>query len=283
MLIKSILLIPILFLSACIGVMNNNERKQNAIHISEKHSWISQSIKTDHFVIQAFLPTNLHHADTLNIYLEGDGLSWIKSTTPSDNPTPINPVALKLALLDTNSAVYLARPCQYVQKGHSKNCSQKYWTSHRFSIEVVESTQQAIDELKIKFGASKLILIGYSGGGTVAALVAARRSDVIKLVTVAGNLDHAYWTNKRHLSPLSGSLNSADFWMELQIIPQQHYVGSQDYIIDESVVRSYAGQFKIRDNIKISVLQDFDHQCCWESIWPSIVKSHFGNSKSKNP
>jgi hypothetical protein len=44
----------------------------------------------------------------------------------------------------------------------------------------------------------------------VASLVAARRHDVVRLVTVAGNLDHLAWTTLHGVSPLTGSLNPAD-------------------------------------------------------------------------
>ncbi len=272
-----------LLVSACASIPNQTERTQNATHIAKMHGWINQSIETHPFVLQAFLPSKLNKVDTLSIYLEGDGLAWIKPTIPSENPTPNNPLGLKLALLDKNAAVYLARPCQYIAENQSKNCPQKYWTSHRFSPEVIASTNQAIEQLKHKFGAKTLILIGYSGGGAVAALVAASRSDVIKLITIAGNLDHAYWTNQRRLLPLSGSLNPADAWHDLQSIQQQHYVGAKDNIIDEGVVRSYASKFKISDNLNISVLPRFDHHCCWESIWPDLVENHFGNPTATKP
>jgi hypothetical protein len=277
---KSIVLLLMLLVGACTSIPSQKERNQTALHIANQHGWEKLPINTDQFVLQSFLPSIPNKVDTLTIYLEGDGLAWIKSTIPSVNPTPNNPLALKLAVLDVKPAAYLARPCQYVTENQSKNCTQKYWTSHRFSSEVIESTDQAIGQIKQKFGAQKLILVGYSGGGAVAALVAAKRDDVIKLVTVAGNLDHVCWTNQRHLLPLSGSLNPVDAWMDLQKIPQQHYVGGRDSIIDESIIRSYARQFKISDNLNISVLPNFDHHCCWESIWPDLVDSHFRNPKA---
>lgn len=281
--IKAILIFALIMFNACASMPSHFERTQNAIHIAEKHRWIKDAIETEQFVLQAFLPTNFHYVDTLSIYLEGDGFAWVKASIPSENPTPINPLALKLALIDKNPAVYLARPCQYVTDTHSKNCSQKYWTSHRFSYEVILSTNQAIDQLKQKFSAKHLILIGHSGGGAVAALVAAKRDDVIKLVTVAGNLDHTYWTSQRRLLPLSGSLNPADAWVDLQHIPQQHYVGEKDNIVDENVVQSYTSKFKLTNNIAVTVIPNFGHHCCWESIWPSLVESRFGNLNAKIP
>lgn len=270
-------------LLACTSNTSQQMRHTLAQRLTAQLGWSKVALETDHFTLQAFMPNVLRQADVLTIYIEGDGLAWRSANSPSTNPTPSNPLALKLALLDTGPAAYLARPCQYIEQHQSKNCVQKYWTSHRFSAEVIVSSNQAIDQIKAKFGAQKLILVGYSGGAAIAVLAAAKRGDVVKLVTVAGNLNHALWTKQRHLSPLSGSLNPADAWMDVQKIPQQHYVGGQDTIINESIVRSYARQFKISDNLNISVLPSFDHHCCWESIWPSLVDNHFGNPKAMNP
>ena len=264
-------------LLACTSNPSQQMRYTLAQRLTDQHGWSKVALETDYFTLQTFMPNAISKTDALTIYIEGDGLAWRSAYSPSINPTPVNPLALKLALLDTNPAAYLARPCQYVEENQSKNCIPKYWTSHRFSAEVIASTNQAMDLIKSKFGAQKLTLVGYSGGGAVAALVAAKRSDVIKLITVAGNLDHAYWTKQQHLSPLSGSLNAADVWMDLQKIPQRHYVGDQDSTIGKDIAQSYASQFIINKQPSITVIPNFDHHCCWESIWPSIVNTDFGD------
>ncbi|WP_414683398.1 lipase family protein, partial [Methylophaga sp. UBA5088] len=144
----------------------------------------------------------------LTIYIEGDGLAWLNRRKISSDPTPVDPLVLKLAVHD-KQAVYLARPCQYVK---SDRCDKKLWTSARFSTEVVESMNQAVTELKNQFQASSLRLIGYSGGGAIATLLAAERNDVDQLVTVTGNLDTTAWTEMQHISALTDSLNPADAW-----------------------------------------------------------------------
>ena len=57
---------------------------------------------------------------------------------------------------------------------------------------VVRVSKQAIDTLKQQFQSEEIVLVGYSGGGAIAALVAARRADVADLISVAGNLDIGY-------------------------------------------------------------------------------------------
>ncbi len=238
--------------------------------------WQRTIIATETFNIAAFRPTNLPHATTLKIYIEGDGLAWLDSSTPSADPTPRTPLALKLALRDPErNAVYLARPCQFLQDDQRRNCQQRYWTSHRFAPEVIAASNTAIDVLKTESGASHLILIGYSGGGAVAALVAAQRHDVTALVTIAGNLDHTAWTSGHHISPLSGSLNPADATSRLQHIPQHHYVGQNDTNISADIALGYAARFKAPTPI-VTVLPGFTHTCCWEEIWPRLVKTEFG-------
>jgi hypothetical protein len=68
-------------------------------------------------------------------------------------------------------------------------------------LSVISASNQAVDALKQRYGAQEIVLVGYSGGGAVAALVAARRTDVVRLVTVAGNLDHLAWTHLHSVPP----------------------------------------------------------------------------------
>jgi len=246
-----------------------------AEQLATKAGWARTTLETSTFTLASFAPRTQVTTDTLTVYIEGDGFAWINASTPSMDPTPRDPLALKLALLDqTGTAVYLARPCQFVQKNEQRNCNTRYWTSHRFAVEVIESSNAAIDQLKREAGARHLKLVGYSGGGAVAALVAAHRTDVVALITVAGNLDHAAWTSMHKITPLSGSLNAADASARLQSIPQRHYVGQKDTIIGEGVARSYVARFG-SPGPAIIVMPDFDHHCCWTAAWPSLVAKNF--------
>jgi pimeloyl-ACP methyl ester carboxylesterase len=218
------------------------------------------------FDLVSFAPEKQKHADTLVIYIEGDGFAWRNRRTPSRNPTPKTPVALELAMkhnVENEAAVYLARPCQYIELKTQPACETKYWTSHRFAPEVIQSTDAAINQLKEKHNAAQIKLVGYSGGGAVAALVAAKRDDVIELVTIAGNLDIEAWAGHHDISPLSGSLNPADFWQNLADIPQTHYVGEDDKIVPPSIAQSYSSAFPNNKKPKIIAVKDANHQCCW--------------------
>jgi hypothetical protein len=88
----------------------------------------------------------IHKNQIINIYIEGDGRSWIDRDTISSNPTPTVPFALNLANLDKdNNVIYLARPCQYA---FNQKCNESVWTSHQFSKPVLMSYMEVLDAIK---------------------------------------------------------------------------------------------------------------------------------------
>ena len=195
----------------------------------------------------------------LTVYIEGDGLAWNAfGTAPSPDPTPRDPVALRLMAVDpAPNRLYLARPCQYLNTTALSRCSYLYWTSHRFAEEV---------------GASRVRLVGYSGGGALAALVAPRLSGAVELVTIAAPLDHADWTRTMRISPMTGSLNPADLGPRLAGVSQTHFVSPRDVIVPESVTRSYlAALGPDAGNARIVRVKDVDHWCCWPDVWPRLL------------
>ena len=253
-------------------MLSPEQRRTASEKFATDAGWQREVLDAGEFVLAAFIPPTLKQADTLTVYIEGDGMAWVDAHTPSFNPTPRDPIALQLALRDTSGhAVYLARPCQYVTGTDQHNCENKYWTSHRFAPEVITASNQAIDQLKQRYRAKKLVLVGYSGGGAVAALVAARRHDVVRLVTVAGNLDIAVWAAQKHISPLTGSLNPADAWAALVNISQLHFVGGADKVMGAEFAQSYRARFPVGQQPQVFVIPEFDHHCCWARDWPSLA------------
>ncbi|WP_341304868.1 alpha/beta fold hydrolase [Pseudomonas sp. TMP25] len=265
-------LLLVLLLSACTAE-RLKERRAASVAIASEAGWQRMRLDAGAFVLTAFAPPTLKQVTTLTVYIEGDGLAWISASTPSQDPTPLNPLGLKLALRDpSGAAVYLARPCQFVAGPDKRGCQQKYWTNQRFAPEVITASLNAIEQLKQRYGAERLVLVGYSGGSAVASLVAARRQDIQRLITVAGNLDHQTWTQEKRLSPLKGSLNPADAWENLQSVPQTHFVGGQDTIIGPSISRAYAARFPPTAPLTIKLIPTFDHHCCWAERWPNLLQ-----------
>ena len=260
----------LLLLAACTTVQAPHARQAQADALAVAMGWQASRIPAGPFELVAYAPRIIQPAGTLSVYIEGDGFAWVSGSTPSADPTPREPIALKLALAHpAGNAAYLARPCQYVDAERS-GCAQHYWTRGRFAPEAIEAADLALDALKIRFGARQLVLVGYSGGGAVAVLLAARRDDVVQLVTVAGVLDHREWTAHHGVEALSGSLNAADVAERLARLPQIHFVGGKDRVIPPELAQRWPRPFAGLGNANLRIIPGFDHLCCWAEQWPSL-------------
>lgn len=257
-------------LVACSMVASPAQRVAHADQLAQARAWQAVRLDTGPMALVAYLPRHIQASDQLTIYIEGDGLAWMSPSQPSADPTPREPMGLQLALAQPwGNAAYLARPCQYVDAEQS-GCPPAYWTEQRFAPPVVSAADQAVDQLKQRFAARELTLVGYSGGGTVAALLAARRSDVVRLITVAGNLDPSAWTAYHRLKPLTGSLSPVDVIAPLQNIPQLHLVGGQDNNVPPSLAEGFARRFNPPLAPGVQIIPQFDHHCCWVAQWPAL-------------
>ncbi|MDO9619727.1 MAG: alpha/beta hydrolase [Pseudomonas sp.] len=205
-------------------------------------------------------------SQTLTLYIEGDGAPWPSVYRPPQDPTPIRPLALLLAERDTAVAVaYLGRPCQYLNSSELRQCSPLYWSERRFSAEVLQAMDRALSELKQQAGAERLRLVGYSGGGVLATLLAQRRDDVELLVTLAAPLALNEWTRRLQLSPLHGSLDPLDG--PRQRARALHFSGAMDQVVPTAVVEYYVA----RHGGRLEQLPGFDHACCWLHHWPELL------------
>jgi dienelactone hydrolase len=197
---------------------------------------------TDSFDLKGYIRIS-RPGDPVSVYIEGDGQAYISRSRPSRNPTPRNPLALQLALQDDSANVaYIARPCQFRDFDEAPLCAVKYWTTHRFSPEVVQATDTAVNIIARTSNTDAIHLTGYSGGGAVAILVTARRSDVKSLRTVAGYIDHKYLNEVRRVSPLAGSLDPMEVAVLSKQIPQIHYYGTDDEVIPAFVSQRYVSR-----------------------------------------
>jgi len=269
--ISNLAFLAALVLVACASVPTPIARTQAAIELAHARDWGVRRIGTGQFDLLAIYSDPVKSSARLTIYIEGDGFAWQTGQTPSQDPTPINPLALKLALAHPNgNAAYLARPCQYVG-GTQAKCNQRYWTFARFAPEIVESMNKGVSQLKASFRAQSLTLVGYSGGAAIAALIAARRDDVAELITVAGNLDHTAWTHYHNLLPLAGSSNAADVSAKLIGIKQRHFLGGQDTIIPPVLAKLWPPELRGVQDANLRIIDGFDHACCWEENWAVLV------------
>ena len=247
--------------------------REEAERIARPGRLSAHRIDAGKFILASYQRVSPGRGDTLVVYIEGDGLAWLNRAHPSDDPTPADPVALRLAAADDAPAVlYLARPCQYVTGAEARNCEPKYWTTARFAVEVVDAADRAVDLVKAAVGKSKVELIGYSGGGVLATLLAARRGDVVRVITVAANLDLGFWTAYHDVTPLFESLKPTDFVDTLGRVPQVMLVGGRDEVVPPSVISHYRETLPVSAPVAVISITDFSHSCCWAEAWPKLVR-----------
>ncbi|MDO8925492.1 MAG: dienelactone hydrolase family protein [Sideroxyarcus sp.] len=201
----------------------------------------------------------------LHVYLEGDGTPWARKRVAASDPTPRTPLMLELMALDPVPSLYLGRPC-YHGLNNAKACTPDLWTNRRYSEAVVASMSAALDRLTVDYQA--LVLMGYSGGGTLAMLLAERQPKTKALISVAANLDTERWTELHKQQPLSGSLNPATRIPLPLRITQMHYAGGKDDNVPPSLVHDAISQ---QQGATFKVYPNQDHSCCWRDVWPEIL------------
>lgn len=116
---------------------------------------------------------------------------------------------------------------------------------------------------------TEVALIGYSGGGVLAWLIAERIPEVTQLITIAANLDIDAWTQFHQYSPLSGSLNPALRAPLPQRILQLHLTGKQDRISPASLAKTVIATEDRHARVRALPA---NHRCCWEEFWPSVLR-----------
>jgi len=253
--------------SGCITTALSADKGVNCIAKSAKFE--KAFLTTKYFTLTAFYRFT-KPGEPINIYIEGDGNAWLSRARLSNNPTPRNFLVLKLASIDKNANVtYLVRPGQYTEK--PLRVDPCYWSDKRFSEEVITSMNEAISELARLAQADKINLIGYSGGGAVAVLVAARRADVASLRTIAGNLDIEAVNKYHNVSQFSYSINPIDFAQKIKNLPQRHFIGSKDTIVPSFIAESFVKHAGDKDSSRITVVEGATHTKGWIACWKELL------------
>lgn len=208
---------------------------------------------------------------TVSVYVEGDGRAW-RGRRPPRDPTSSDPMGLQLAALDPAPAVlWIGRPCMYQEDAMA--CGSRWWTSHRYAREVVDAL---LGVVRRRVAAGRpLSLLGHSGGGALATLMAARALTVPalrieSLVTVAAPLDLAGWTDLFRLSPLTGSLNPVRASERLAELPQRHLAGGRDEVVPVAVVERFVRALPVPNRAQLEVYAQHAHRCCWREHWPQL-------------
>ncbi len=233
-------------------------------------------------------PQNLTRSDgvlassaILSIYIEGDGAAWRDRTQPPSDPTPSDGLGARLAQADLGSwVVYLGRPCQYLTAKERAECDPQWWQGARYGDTVITLMQNAITSAieRIEIDRQTQLanppplqvrLIGYSGGGVLATLMAQERPEVQCLITVAAPLDLTAWTAGHGVSPLAQSRNPAQLG-QLRDVPQTHWYGQNDRVVPPQALGSYPWR-QLGGRSHVHVLPQYDHRAPWADHWPALL------------
>lgn len=208
------------------------------------------------------------------IYIEGDGKAFRGTFEPSGDPTPENPVGLRLFLADgSGTAAYLGRPCMW---GRTAVCRDRgIWTTKRFTQPVVELYTEEVARLS---RGGPVELVGYSGGAFLALQVAARLPNVTSVRTVAGNVDPAE-VNRIHGVSAMEVVGWPEGGGRLHEVPQVHFVGSADKVVVGEVVRHYLAEVKPLCAKVVTV--EASHGEGWVEKWPELVREESGCDRTQ--
>ncbi len=269
-----ILLLFVVCSSACVPQLEQMSVAEVDL-LSHEHGYIHRIIAVENFsllTVSSEVPP-VSHGKVLRVYIEGDGLAWRTRRHLAAHPTPVNPLALRLMLVDPSpDKLYIARPCQFVQTDF---CHPRFWSTDRYHADVIAAVAEVLMRHKQAHGYAQVELVGYSGGASVALLLASVYGEVLSVLsvrTVSGNLDPTEFCKLHHVTPLSGSLNPVDFPDALQSIPQLHFVGSKDTVVPVDIFYSYLKHFSESQLIKLEVVPDVGHHNGWVDQWLRLVQ-----------
>jgi dienelactone hydrolase len=203
-------------------------------------------------------------AGPLVIFLEGDGQLRTTSLEPFVDTTPKHPIALELALHTPARVAYIVRPCH--ADGRDAKCDLEQWRTARYSSDVVDSLVASVREASRMANAREVELVGYSGGGTLAVLVAERLDNVARVITIAANLDTDAWASLHGYPALSRSLNPA-VSERPHVWPELHLFGTEDEVVPRVTTSKY---FERRADAQQRAIEGVDHTCCWVQRWPDL-------------
>ena len=270
--------IGIVLMAGCSSLAVLGDRSRFAGDIADKAGFSREYIKIDDFTLLTCKKIT-RPGGRVRIYIEGDGNAWQTKRRLSDDPTPRRPVALYLAIEDpSDNVVYIARPGQFSQNG-SVSCDPVYWSSKRFSPEVVDVFNEAINKVKADAGAPDIELIGYSGGGAIVILSAARRNDVSAIYTVAGNLSSRALCSYHSVSQLDGSTDPLDVALKVAEIPQRHFVSANDDTVPVFIAESFAEKIGDQGHESVTVVAGTTHTAGWRKAWSSLINTPLYKNK----
>ncbi len=262
----ALLMFVIFFLPSCIAsFMSNSLLLENAV---DKYGFEKKLVRGGLFDLTTFQKIRDVN-QPYNIYIEGDGASFTFKQVSSD-PTPRDLMMLRLVIEDSRpNVIYIARPCQFTKLETQMHCQKIYWSDKRMSTEIIDSINEVIK--KIAGDKSPINLIGFSGGGGVATLLAQQNKNVQSIITISGNLDHEAFNKFHRTRPMIGSLNPINIAKKINNIPQLHLAGGRDTIVRPFIAEDYVTASGNNKCVKYTIYPNATHTTGWHQPWKEII------------
>ena len=118
----------------------------------------------------------------------------------------------------------------------------------------------------------EVLLIGFSGGGTIAVLLAEQLPGVRGVITVAANLDVTGWTELHGYTPLV--VDEVVQTLKRLPVRQLHLFGGRDEVVPPQLFRRLGTELGSSE-VRFCEVPDFSHTCCWHREWSARL-SEFG-------
>lgn len=259
-------------LSGCTG-FNKKLKNEQANHIAGKVNLFKQGYQTEHFPMAVYDRVYTDDIEaTVYIGSLSRGIVNINEVRP--DPTPHDPIGLRLAAKDkSKNLLYIGPPCAYLTDHALKYCDKKYFTTHRFSPKVINAYSEILNKYRARYNIQGYHLVGYGTGGAIAALLAKKHPEILSLRTVAGVVDSDVATRLADKPAYTGSQNPSEDAFTLGVIPQHHFIGSEDDLVRPAILSSYVQSMGPSRCVRTTMVQGPTHNKGWVEHWPALLNT----------
>jgi len=199
------------------------------------------------------------------VFIEGDGRPWrAGGRVIAEDPTPLRLLALSWMEKTPGPTLYLGRPC-YFQSKADQPCDAMLWSYGRYSEQVVQSMVEALGGwLQKRPHISSLTLVGHSGGGVLALLLAERVPHTKEVIALSTPVDVDAWTSLHAYTPLFTSLNPVNQPGWRAGVQRSFYFGEADHQVPPS---QFVSPARAISDAEVTVVKGVGHDCCGPDIW----------------
>lgn len=198
-------------------------------------------------------------ASEIYLYLEGDGRPWVSGgRRVSDDPSPRRPYLLPMMLESPGPALYLGRPC-YFGLGPERHCHPTLWTFSRYSERVVSAMAEAAERWLASHEDSTVTLVGHSGGGVLALLMAERLPKVSNVIAMATPVSLSAWAHHHDYTPLFDSTDPMNLQTWRSDVERHFLYGSDDSAVPPE---RFAPMARTIPGSRVGIVPGQGHRCC---------------------